>query len=121
MYSPASGRALSRKAFLWWSTILFAILLLPVWLFQYIPLVDYPNHLARQYLLTNLKDNQVLRQYYEVRWRPVPNLAQDMFTWCLHGTFSPETSGRLFLSLIILLLFAGVLWLHYTLHRHLSL
>ena len=44
------------------------------------PLFDYPNHLARLYLLMEGGN-----AFYAVRWEPLPNLAQDLIVPPLAG------------------------------------
>ncbi len=41
------------------------------------PLLDYHNHLARQYILHRLPDSPVLHQFYSVAWPATPYLAFD--------------------------------------------
>ena len=56
------------------------LLLLPVWIVRYPPLVDYPNHLARYFILAHLKDpNLHLAELYESKWGPYPYVALDLF------------------------------------------
>ena len=55
------------------------LLLLPVWIVRYPPLVDYPNHLARYFILAHLKDpNLHLAELYESKWGPYPYVALDL-------------------------------------------
>src|SRR5512137_1861145 len=56
---------------------LMALAALPVLRAEVPPLFDYPNHLARMYLLLHLPDSEPLRRFYEQHWAPVPNLAMD--------------------------------------------
>src|SRR5438552_590925 len=53
-----------------------AALLLPVWLVRYPPLLDYPNHLARSFVLAHLNDPAFhFRGFYPAEWVPIPTLA----------------------------------------------
>ena len=55
-----------------------SLLLLPFFFIQLPPLQDYPNHLARIHILTQIKENPALQEYYKVQWAPLPNLAMDL-------------------------------------------
>src|ERR1700733_2211247 len=66
---PGTGAALFAA--------LFALATVPVLLCNILPLVDYPNHLARVGLLARLPSDATLRQFYETAWHPIPNLAMD--------------------------------------------
>ena len=53
-------------------------LLIPLWAVAYPPLVDYPNHLARSYVLAHIHDFDTLAQNYRVDMRPLPYLTVDL-------------------------------------------
>ena len=53
--------------------LLLALAAVPIFSTVLPPLADYPNHLARFYLLA-----QGGNDYYAVRWAPLPNLAGDV-------------------------------------------
>ncbi|MGH9453818.1 MAG: hypothetical protein ACRD2O_07600, partial [Terriglobia bacterium] len=87
--------------------LVIAILCLPLLTVKYIPLVDYPNHLARVYILRHYHDIPLFQQNYEVRLLPIPNLAIDLIVLFLLHWFSILTAGRMFLVLAVLLFVAG--------------
>jgi hypothetical protein len=97
-----------------------SISLIPIWTVHTPPLVDYPNHMARMHILVNAHQSATLQQYYEVRWAVLPNLAMDIVIPSLAMVFSLEVAGKLFLSLIFVLLSLGVLVLHRALHGQYS-
>jgi hypothetical protein len=101
--------------------LLFVLIsLIPIWTVHTPPLVDYPNHMARMHILVHAGESAALQQYYEVRWAVLPNLAMDIVIPSL-ATFVPlEVAGKLFLSLIFVLLSLGVLALHRALHGEYS-
>src|SRR5512141_440423 len=83
---------------------------LPVLLVSVPPLVDYPNHLARTYVL--FKDGaDGLNAFYQVHYRPLPNLAADIVTPLLMHFLSPLWAGKIFVVLTLLLNIAGVMLL----------
>jgi hypothetical protein len=97
-----------------------SISLIPIWTVHTPPLVDYPNHMARMHILVNAHQSATLQQYYEVRWAILPNLAMDIVIPSLTTVVPLEVAGKLFLSLIFVLLSIGVLALHRALHGRYS-
>ncbi|HKN85672.1 MAG TPA: hypothetical protein VJV04_02310, partial [Nitrospiraceae bacterium] len=97
-----------------------SISLIPIWTVHTPPLVDYPNHMARMHILVHARESPVLQQYYEVRWAVLPNLAMDVVIPSLTKVVPLEVAGKLFLSLIFVLLSVGVLALHRALHGEYS-
>jgi hypothetical protein len=92
--------------------VLFALACLPVLFTANLPLFDYPNHLARMYLLDTLPTSPVLRQYYTIAWRPLPNLAMDLIVPPLGHVVPLAVAGKLFVLLTLFLLAVGPALLH---------
>lgn len=85
--------------------VLLALTVLPVWSVAFPPLVDYPNHLARAYILAHLSNPRLgLGKYYASNWGLYPYLTQDLCLIVLQRFFSIYVSGKIFLSLCLLLL-----------------
>jgi hypothetical protein len=79
------------------------LLLLPVWIVRYPPLVDYPNHLARYYILGHLQDpNLHLSQFYASHWQASPYVAVDVLAVFLLKLLPIDIAGRLILSISLL-------------------
>ncbi len=91
---------------------LFVLAALPVLLVALPPLFDYPNHLARMYLLVHLPESAALRRYYEVRWQALPNLAMDLVVPPLARLMPLAWAGRAFILLALALMAAGAALLH---------
>ena len=101
--------------------LLFVLMsLIPIWTVHTPPLVDYPNHMARMHIFVHAHESPTLQQYYEVRWAVLPNLAMDVVIPSLTKVVPLEVAGKLFLSLIFVLLSMGVLALHRALHDEYS-
>lgn len=80
-----------------------AALLLPVWLVRYPPLLDYPNHLARSFVLAHLDDPAFhFRGFYRADWGPYPYLVMDFALVGLQRFLPAEVAGKVFLSLCLL-------------------
>ncbi|HUB97284.1 MAG TPA: hypothetical protein VL993_15285, partial [Stellaceae bacterium] len=65
--------------------VLFAVAVVPVLRSGVLPLVDYPNHLARMAIIARLPHDPILQHYYALAWRPIPNLAMDVLVPPLLG------------------------------------
>jgi hypothetical protein len=95
---------------------LFALLgilaALPVLLCETLPLVDYPNHLARMHILSTLKNSVQLQSYYEIVWRPLPNLAMDLTVPPLAHWLPLAWAGKAFVLATLCLISGGAAVLH---------
>src|SRR5208283_1104016 len=81
------------------------LLLLPIWSVAFPPLLDYPNHLARAFVLLHLHDPHFsFSQWYRADWGLYPYLGMDASLAVLGRIFPIEMAGRVFLSLCALLL-----------------
>ncbi|GAA5160738.1 hypothetical protein [Viridibacterium curvum] len=96
--------------------LLLAIALLPFALCSPLPLGDYINHLARMHIIAELPTNELLKQYYEVHWAAIPNLAEDMLVPPLALLIGVERAQLLFTASIFILIVTGVRALHRQLH-----
>src|SRR5438132_99786 len=54
------------------------VALIPLFTCSPLPLGDYPNHLARMYIISTLPHSPILQRYYEIHWQLIPNLALDL-------------------------------------------
>src|SRR5229473_4925489 len=85
--------------------ILAAALLAPIWIAAFPPLLDYPNHLARAFVLAHLNDPHfAFRQFYRADWGAYPYLGMDASLAVLGRLFPIGTAGRVYLSLCLLAL-----------------
>jgi len=90
--------------------ILAAMLLAPIWTAAFPPLLDYPNHLARAFVLAHLNDSHFsFAQFYRADWGAYPYLGMDASLAVLGRIFSIEIAGRVYLSLCVLAL-PGAAW-----------
>jgi hypothetical protein len=103
---------LSPRAFTALFAGLFALACVPVVTSGILPLVDYPNHLARMALLERLPHDATLQQFYVLAWRPMPNLAMDVLVPPLLGFMPLVVAGQAFVLATFLLLAGGAALLH---------
>ena len=96
----------------WLVALLAIVVLIPVMTVRTAPLADYVNHLGRMEVLATLDGNPLLRQFYDVHWQVIPNLAMDVLVPPLAQVIGVELAGRLFLGLTLLLTAGGVIALN---------
>lgn len=84
-------------------------------------LVDYPNHLARMWILVHGQDIPALANNYVAHWRLLPDLAMDLVVPPLAHLVGVEQAGRVFIALTMLMLVAGTMTLHRVLHGRVGL
>ncbi|MGY8636954.1 hypothetical protein RAD15_31235 [Bradyrhizobium sp. 14AA] len=90
--------------------MLAAVSFLPVLLAPIPAMVDYPNHLARMYILSQ-NGTPDANPHYEVAWAFYPNLGMDLLVPQLARLMSVENATRLFLLISQLLIVGGALLL----------
>jgi hypothetical protein len=86
------------------AALLLAAVLVPVWSVNIPPLLDYHNHLARQFILRFLSESPQLQQFYAANWKASPYLAIDGVVQLLASLLPVAVSGKIFLTLTLLLL-----------------
>ncbi|MBV9583597.1 MAG: hypothetical protein JO213_01795 [Alphaproteobacteria bacterium] len=86
---------------------LLALFSIPIFSTVLPPLFDYPNHLARFWLLATGGN-----EFYAVRWAPLPNLAGDLIVPVLARAMPLDLAGKLFLVMIFALILGGAVWLN---------
>jgi hypothetical protein len=110
--APAAPCLLSAGRFWTLFLCLLALAAVPVLLAALPPLFDYPNHLARMYLLIHVPESAALQRYYEIRWHALPNLAMDLLVPPLARLMPLGWAGRAFILLALGVLAAGSALLH---------
>jgi hypothetical protein len=115
-------KSVMDRRFTWWAslTLMLFALLVPILATAVPPLTDYPNHLARCYLLAFGKSDPVLSQMFSAHWRIIPNIAVDLLLPALMHLFPPLTAGRIILALCLLLPTSGAVALSFAYFRRRS-
>ena len=85
-------------------TLFLAVVFVPLATIDIPPLVDYPNHLARQYILERLPRSEALRQFYVADWHATPYLAMDAVVQTLARVMSVGTAAKVYVALMLCLL-----------------
>ena len=116
MTSPRAGMALpaffrsARGNRAWWVALisLCVVLAAPLLVVDVPPLLDYPNHLARVFVLASLPQDPVLAQFYSANWSVIPNLAFDLIALPLIQLLPVHIVGRLLIATAVLLPVLGI-------------
>lgn len=108
-----------RVAAVYGGVLLFA--LLPVLLFRYPKMVDYPSHLARYYFSQVLPDHPILSRFLTNEWVLIPNLAADLLAWVAGSMLPIYDAGRLVILVAIVLWFVALIALQHALWRRVTI
>jgi len=103
--TPSSVSETRAYYVLLWAVL--AVLLIPIWMVKYPGMLDFPNHLARCYIIAHYHDNPLWQQRYMLVHDPIPNLAIESIVVPLLRFFSLLVSGKIFLSLTAALYVLG--------------
>ena len=105
-----------RRQFLilWWSCLVLIIvgLAIPILGNETLPLVDYPNHLARMVIIADGGRSPFLAEYYALEWRSLPNLAMDLIVPPLGRVIGVELAMKIFILVALVAFGVGGILLH---------
>lgn len=87
--------------------VLCSILLLPLTVVDVPPLLDYPNHLARAYVLAFGQQDVFLSKMYAPHWAIIPDMAIDIILPPLLHILPVHVAGRILLAVALLLPVVG--------------
>jgi hypothetical protein len=88
--------------------VLFGLSLCPVLLTPIPAMVDYPNHLARMYLIARAGMPDA-NPFYQIVWALYPNLAMDLIIPQIGRAIGVEHAARLFLLISQVLIVSGAM------------
>lgn len=107
---PTGPREFFDRPLVWWSTLIAMCLLLvaPLMVASVPPVLDYPNHLARLFVLSHAANDPVLRAIWQPHWSIIPDLAADLLILPLMYVMTPLAAGKVMLALALLAPVVGV-------------
>jgi hypothetical protein len=85
------------------------------------PLVDYPNHLARMWILVHGPHDPAISENYRVHWRLLPYLSMDLVVVALSWVMPVAVAGRIFVALTMLSLVGGTVVIRRALYQRVGL
>src|SRR5690242_15542579 len=115
-YEPLRARSAANWRWLLAAGLLAIVLAVPLGLVDVPPVLDYPNHLARYFVLAH-PDDPVTSQMYAVRWGILPNLGMDVIGAAVLRTTDVHVGGRLLLALSLFAPVIGVIAYHRAVFR----
>ncbi len=111
-YSSRMQHETKRNAF--WIAVFITLctsLTLPFFFIHEPPLLDYPNHLARTFILSHIHDPAfTFSKYYKADWKPYPYILWDALMVALQKVLPVERAGKLLLIINTALLPIAVAW-----------
>src|SRR5579883_832320 len=114
-------RSLSPAAALGLSGALFLALAAPLLALPYPWGHDYPEHIARMWVLATRDHNALLQKFYAVHWQLLPNLAMDILVPPVIGLLGPAAAGKAFYLVAVALVLSGTCAVHALIFRRFSL
>ena len=108
-----------KRWFITTLVVISALMVLPFIATPYLPLNDYPFHLARIVILSSLEQSS-FSEFYSAGSLFLPNMAMDLLALPLAGIFGPELASRIFAALTLLSMLWGTFALHYSVHNRFS-
>lgn len=104
---PIDTECKSRARFIaWFAFVVAAGWIALIWTYRFLPLQDYPAWIYTGQVFSQLIRNQAPPFYSIVHW-PVPNATFVAFLGVSDLFFRPETSGKIFLTLCVMLYVFG--------------
>src|SRR5262245_63298320 len=91
--------------------LLAIVLVIPFVLVDVPPVLDYPNHLARYFVLAH-PDDAILSRMYDIRWAILPNLGMDVLGAALLRLTDLHVGGRILLAMSLLAPVLGAVMYH---------
>jgi len=111
LWTPISGSVILL--------IILCLIIAPVVLNPFPPLHDYPHHLARIIILSDL-ENPIYHQFYKHGSFLIPNMAMEIIAVPLAHLMGAEAASRLFVMLSLLSMMLGTVMLHKVAHKRFS-
>src|SRR5215469_10992005 len=91
--------------------LLIIFSLFPVICLRYLPLIDYPRHLATLQIHQNFSSNIEVGRFYEFRWIFTPNLGLDLLATPLLPFLPAEAVEKIVSVLTLTMIYVGTIFL----------
>lgn len=96
------------------------VLVAPLCTVEIPPLLDYPNHLARYFVLAFHDHMPVLAQMFDMNWDFIPNLGMDLIIPQLMHFMPVALAGKIAISMALWVPLLGVILYHRSLYHRWS-
>ncbi len=101
--------------------ITFLLSIAPLFFVTYPPLLDYPIHIARAFIIDNWSESPLLQRWYNLGSFILPNMGMDLTALLLSKIFPVDVAGRIFIALTFCLTLSGCMFLYSCIYGHISL
>lgn len=89
----------------------FILSIIPILWYSYLPLADYPNHLARIQIHKDLSSNPYLSTFFEFHWALSPYLGFDLLTLPFMYYLPIQLVGKIVIVISFLIIYVGTVLL----------
>lgn len=113
-------QCLVKTRLLWLFSLLAVVSIVPVLSVRIPAMADYPNHLARMFVIAR-SGSSAAQPFYRVNWALYPNLAMDIVVPSLGRLIGVEGATRLFLLASDLLIVSGAVAIELAVKRRFEL
>ena len=95
----------SHRGYIFFFVFLLALHLIPIWIFDYLPTVDGPLHLATAHALSQLDNSAfpIFSEFYEANWRIDTNQFIFVTLFYLVKVFPVLIAGKILISMYVIL------------------
>ena len=96
----------------YWASVLaiFIVSLIPIFSVPVLPVIDFYNHLARYYVLSNIDNSDFLIKYYQSSWSMLPNIGMDVIGTVVLTYVSPLGAAKVISIIILASQYFGVIF-----------
>ncbi|MES2253764.1 MAG: hypothetical protein V4559_01840 [Pseudomonadota bacterium] len=91
---------------------LFIIAMIPVLTAPIMPLIDFYDHIARFFVLAHLEPGAALAKSYQTHWSLIPDIGVDVIGVPILWLLPPLPAAKVIVTIILAVLFSGVLYFH---------
>jgi hypothetical protein len=92
--------------------MIMMISIFPLIWFKYLPLIDYPRHLATLQIHQTFSTNINVQKFYAFRWIFIPNLGLDLLATPLLPFLTVEVIGKIVIVFTLLSIYVGTILLN---------
>lgn len=103
---------------LFWAVVL--LLMIPLTLVDFLPLVDVPGHLARIHIIRNYDNVPHFQHFYELSPKLIPHVTMDGILLLLEQVMLPYQAMRVFVAISMVVFALGCWTLSYSVHGRIT-
>jgi hypothetical protein len=107
-----TGTVMPRKISLPAICLLIIFSIIPIIWFRYLPLTDYPRHIATLEIHQTFSSNIDVGRFYAFRWILTPNLGLDLLATPLLSFFSAKTIIKIVTVFALIMIYMGTILLN---------